>query len=211
MGADREIGAKKVFVQLAIACSQIQQAFLHTQLYVECAASRINRIQLGEGMEFLTLYAEVCLGWVAFTAIVATLRQALGGHFTPLQYVMFRYFVESSLLFFMITLVSIALHETLDEEAQSFRITVIVMLLSIAIYTPFHVHRRIRLGVSMPMISLATIIGYVVLGILLLLSLFDVWVQPTLGIIAATMVYSLGANTLIFVQFLGSFVEVKGT
>ena len=160
-------------------------------------------------MEFLTLYAEVCLGWVAFTAIVATLRQALGGHFTPLQYVMFRYFVESSLLFFMITLVSIGLHETLREESDAYRITVIIMLISIAVYLPFHIRRRIKLGVSLPPVSLVTIIGYTVLMVLLMLSLFDMWIKPTLGIIAATMIYSLGANTLIFVQFLGSFVEVK--
>jgi hypothetical protein len=160
-------------------------------------------------MEFLTLYAEVCLGWVAFTAIVATLRQALGGHFTPLQYVMFRYFVESSLLFFMITLVSIGLHETLREESDAYRITVIIMLISITVYVPFHIRRRIKLGVSLPLVSLVTIIGYVILMLLLLLSLFDAWIKPTLGIVAATMIYSLGANTLIFVQFLGSFVEVK--
>ncbi len=109
----------------------------------------------------------------------------------------------------MITLVSIGLHETLREESDAYRITVIIMLISIAVYLPFHIRRRISLGVSLPLVSLVTIIGYAVLMVLLLLSLFDMWIKPTLGIIAATMIYSLGANTLIFVQFLGSFVEVK--
>ena len=62
----------------------------------------------------------------------------------------------------------------------------------------------------MPLISLINIIGYVMLVVMLILSLLDVWTKLELGIIAATMIYSLGANTLIFVQFRGSFVEVKG-
>ncbi|MBT8334729.1 MAG: hypothetical protein KJP19_09875 [Deltaproteobacteria bacterium] len=160
-------------------------------------------------MEFLTLYAELCLAWVAFTAIVATLRQSLGGHFTPLQYVMFRYFVESSLLFFMMTLVAIALLESLSDEQQVWRATILMFAVAIATYVPFHIRRRTRLGVPLPLISLLVTAGYVIIFIILVLALLEVWFQASLVLIAITCVYSIGGNSLIFLQFLGTFVEIE--
>ena len=160
-------------------------------------------------MEFLSLYAELCLAWVAFTAIVATLRQALGGHFTPLQYVMFRYFVESSLLFFMMTLASIALLAALNDGPRVWRITILMFTVAIALYVPFHIQRRIRLGVPLPMASLLITVGYVILFSILVLSLFGIFLRPSLMLVAATCVYSIGGNSIVFVQFLGTFVEVR--
>lgn len=159
-------------------------------------------------MEFLSLYAELCLAWVAFTAIVATLRQALGGHFTPLQYVMFRYFVESSLLFFMMTLASIALLESLSDEQQVWRITILMFAVAIVTYVPFHIRRRTRLGVPLPLASLLITVGYVILFVILVLSLLEVFWRPSLMLVAVTCVYSIGGNSIVFIQFLGTFVEV---
>ena len=159
-------------------------------------------------MEFLTLYAQLCLAWVAFTAIVATLRQALGGNFTPLQYVMFRYFVESSLLFFIMTLASIALLESMDDEQRVWQLTIAMFVVAIATYVPFHIRRRIKLGVPLPLTSLLVTVGYSVLLVILILSLLsDLW-RPSLMLVAVTCVYSIGGNSIIFVQFLGTFVEV---
>lgn len=160
-------------------------------------------------MDFLSLYAELCLAWVAFTAIVATLRQALGGHFTPLQYVMFRYFVESSLLFFMMTLASIALLESMSDEQRAWEITILMFTVAIATYVPFHIRRRTKLGVQMPITSLFVVVGYVILFIVLLLSLFDVFFRPSLMLVAVTCVYSIGGNSIVFIQFLGTYVEVR--
>lgn len=159
-------------------------------------------------MEFLTLYAQLCLAWVAFTAIVATLRQALGGNFTPLQYVMFRYFVESSLLFFMMTLASIALLESIDDEQRVWQITIAMFVVAIATYVPFHIRRRIKLGVPLPLTSLMVTVGYSVLLVILVLSLVSDLLRPSLMLVAVTCVYSIGGNSIIFVQFLGTFVEV---
>lgn len=159
-------------------------------------------------MEFLSLYAELCLAWVAFTAIVATLRQALGGHFTPLQYVMFRYFVESSLLFFMMTLASIALLESMDDEQRVWRLTIAMFSVAIATYVPFHIRRRIRLGVPLPLTSLLVTVGYSALLVILIMSLFGDFLRPSLMLVAVTCVYSIGGNSIVFIQFLGTFVEV---
>jgi len=160
-------------------------------------------------MEFLSLYAELCLAWVAFTAIVATLRQALGGHFTPLQYVMFRYFVESSLLFFMISFVAISLLESLTDERQVWQITIALQAVGIVTYLPFHMRRRARLGVPLPLTSLLVSGGYATVLILHIFALLEIWLEPSLPLIAAACVFSIGGNSIIFVQFLGSFVEVN--
>ena len=160
-------------------------------------------------MEFLTLYAQLCLAWVAFTAIVATLRQALGGHFTPLQYVMFRYFVESSLLFFVMTLFSIALLESLSDEQRVWQLTILMFAAAIAVYIPFHLRRRVRLGVPLPLVSLLVTAGYSILFIVLVLSLLEMFWRPSLVLVAVTCVYSITGNSLIFIQFLGTFVEVR--
>ena len=42
-------------------------------------------------IEFLTIYAEICLGTVAFMAIVATLRQTFGESLTAYQYLITRF------------------------------------------------------------------------------------------------------------------------
>lgn len=160
-------------------------------------------------MEFLSLYAEVCLAWVAFAAIVATLRQALGGYFTPLQYVMFRFFVECSLIHFMTALTSVAFLSVFKDEPLAWRATSLLTLTGILFFLPFHIRRRVRLGVPMPLISRITAVGYITLFIILLLALTEIWWKPSLALISAIFIYGMVTNTLIFMQFLGSFVEVR--
>ena len=158
-------------------------------------------------MEFLSLYAELCLAWVAFTAIVATLRQALGGHFTPLQYVMFRYFVESSLLFFITTLVALALLESIPDVQQVWRITIAMQAACILTYLPFHMRRRARLGVPLPLTSLLVSIGYAIVLTMHILALLEILLEPSLQLIAAACAFSIAGNSVVFVQFLGSLVD----
>jgi len=43
-------------------------------------------------IEFLSIYSEICLGTVAFMAIVATLRQTLGESLTAYQYLITRFY-----------------------------------------------------------------------------------------------------------------------
>ena len=160
-------------------------------------------------MEFMILYTEVCLAWVAFAAIVATLRQALGGFFTPLQYVMFRYFVECSLMYFMTSLSTVAFLGAMADEQSAWQASAALSLIGLVLYFPFHIHRRVRLGVPMPLVSKVTTFGYLVLFVVLLSALAELWWKPSLGIMAATFIFGMATNTLIFMQFLGSFVEVK--
>jgi hypothetical protein len=160
-------------------------------------------------MEFMILYTEVSLAWVAFAAIVATLRQALGGFFTPLQYVMFRYFVECSLMYFITSLSTVAFLDAMADEQSAWQASAALSLLGLLFYLPFHIHRRVRLGVPMPLISRVTMFGYLVLLVVLLSALAELWWKPSLGIMAATFIFGMATNTLIFMQFLGSFVEVK--
>ena len=160
-------------------------------------------------MAFMNLYTEVCLAWVAFAAIVATLRQALGGYFTPLQYVMFRFFIECGLIHFMSALTTVALLDAMDDEQAAWQMSVALNLVGIVFYLPFHIRRRKRLGVPMPLVSKITTVGYVVLFFALLLALLEVWWKPSMGLLAAMYIFGMVSNTLIFIQFLGSFVVVR--
>ena len=60
-------------------------------------------------LDFLVLYAEITMAFVAFSTIVATLRQAFGGHLTRLQNLLFHFFVEVGFLHLMTAIVPIAL------------------------------------------------------------------------------------------------------
>lgn len=62
---------------------------------------------------------------------------------------------------------------------------------------------------AMPLISRITAVGYIVSFIALVLALTEVWWKPSLALIAAIFIYGMVTNTLIFMQFLGAFVEVR--
>jgi hypothetical protein len=160
-------------------------------------------------MDFIKLYTEVCLAWVAFSAIVATLRQTLGGSFTSLQYVMFRFFVECSLIHFMTALTTFAFLDVLDDEQAVWRASTVLIMAGIIFFLPFHIRRRLRLGVRMPLVSRITMVGYIALFFALSLALLEIWWKPSLGLMATTFIFGMVSNTLLFMHFLGSFVVVK--
>ena len=76
------------------------------------------------GTDFLTIYAEIVLGSVAFMAIVATLRQTLGEPLTEYQYLITRYFVDVGLLHVIQALVAIALFSTISDTDRVWEIVI---------------------------------------------------------------------------------------
>jgi hypothetical protein len=160
-------------------------------------------------MEFLEKYCELSLAFVAFTTIVATFRQAHGEQFGPLQYVMFRFFVESGLIHFVSAFVPLILLYLNIEEAVVWQLGLAFILLELSLYLPYHLRRRRRLGVAMPLVSRVTTAGYVVLAAVMISALVEAWWQPSLTLLAAVLTWGLVTNGLIFVHFLGAFVEKK--
>jgi hypothetical protein len=108
----------------------------------------------------------------------------------------------------MMTLASIALLESIDDEQRVWQLTVAMFAVAIGTYVPFHIRRRIRLGVPLPLSSLLVTVGYSVLLVILILSLIGGLWRPSLMLVAVTCVYSIGGNSIIFIRFLGTFVEV---
>ncbi|RLA48009.1 MAG: hypothetical protein DRR06_00810 [Gammaproteobacteria bacterium] len=160
-------------------------------------------------MEFLGLYAEVALAFVAFAAIVATLRQAFHEHFTPLQYVMFRFFVESGMIYVANAFVSLALLKIVADKDMAWQLSIYYLLANLTIYMPFHIRRRRRLGVALPRVSLIVIAGYVILEVLMIATVSELWWQPSFTVVAVVLMWGLVGNGLIFLQFLETFVSVK--
>ena len=61
----------------------------------------------------------------------------------------------------------------------------------------------------MPRISLVVILGYLVLGAMMTVTVMELWWQPSLFMIAMVLTWGLVGNTLIFLHFIESFVYVK--
>lgn len=83
------------------------------------------------------------------------------------------------------------------------------LLVCVILYLPLHLRRRVKLGIEMPLVSKLTAVGYAIFGVVLLLALFGLGLKPSLGLFAAGLIYGIVTNTLIFMQFLGTFVAIK--
>jgi hypothetical protein len=109
----------------------------------------------------------------------------------------------------MTALSSVAFLAVLKDEPLAWRATCFLIFTGILFFLPFHIRRRIRLGVPLPLISRITAIGYITFIIILLLALMEIWWKPSLALISAIFIYGMVTNTLIFMQVLVSFVEVR--
>jgi hypothetical protein len=164
---------------------------------------------MDERSRILGLYAEVALAFVAFSAIVATLRQTTGDHFTPLQYVMFRFFIECGMIYVIIAVVSLGIHKVFPDEQLAWRLVNYYALANLLFYLPLHIRRRRKLGVKMPNVSVIVILGYLILGIILLVTATELFWQPSIVTVTLLLIWGLLGNTLIFIHFIESFVHLE--
>ena len=139
--------------------------------------------------------------------IVATFRQAHGERFNSLQYVMFRFFVECGLVCFTCAFIPFALFSVMSDEYLIWKVSIFVDFFLLIVYMTYHLRRRIRLGVAMPLVSKITVVGYQFIGVIMIAAFFELWLRPSLLIIVLLTSWGLITNALIFVYFLGSFVE----
>lgn len=160
-------------------------------------------------MDFFIVYSEVCMAWCAFAGIVATLRTATGGNFTPEQWLMFRFFTECSIVLLMISMISIALLQADFGEEVVWRSVSIYTALTITFYMPFHLRRRMRLVATIHPFSRGVAVGYAILLLVMLVSLTEVWWEPSSIQVAVLLLYGLATNSVIFFIFLSSYVEVE--
>lgn len=157
----------------------------------------------------LTILAEITIAFVAFSAIVASLRVTIGKKLTKFQHLLVHFFTESGMLAVSITLLPLVLSGFWEEELVIARFTLLYTTVLTTSYLVFYIRRRLRIGAPTPLPSLFVMIGYGVWMIVLAITLTEIIWKPSLAIIAAFCLWALCSGTVIFISFLATFVDAE--
>ena len=160
-----------------------------------------------QNFDTLIILAEVTIAFVAFSAIVASLRVTQGEKLTEFQNLLMHFFTESGMLNVSVALLPLVLWGFWPDEPTVARYTILYTLLATGIYLAFYVRRRIGIGAPTPWPSLLVMIGYAIWLAVLTIALTGVFWQPSLSIIAAVCFWALCSGGVIFVSFLRTFVD----
>ena len=158
-------------------------------------------------LDTLTTLAEVTIAFVAFAAIIATLRLTLGKKLSPFQRLLIHFFTESGMLLVSIELLPFVLAGFWQDELLVARYTILYTLVISSSYLIHYVRRRISIKVSTPLPSLFVMIGYGIWLPVLAMAGAGFVLQPSLAIIVAYCFWALLSGAVIFVSFLASFVQ----
>jgi hypothetical protein len=155
---------------------------------------------------FLEIYAGIVMAFIAFSTIVATLRQTSGLGVTPHQNLLTRYYVETGFLHLILVMVALALLTFLPDDLV-WRLINYGVLASILLYMPYIFARRRRLGLPLPVASQLVAFGYL-LAAMATIVLAAEWIwMPSLASTTVIFVWFLIADIIIFVLYLSTFVE----
>jgi hypothetical protein len=155
----------------------------------------------------LTILAEVTTAFVAFSAIVSSLRITLGKKLTRFQNRLVHFFTESGMLNVSIALLPLVLWSFWQNELIVARFTISYALVASASYLPFSIRRRMKIEAPTPLPSLLVMISFGIWLPVLALTLTEIFWQPSLAIIEAFCLWALCSSVVVFVSFLATFVE----
>ncbi len=157
----------------------------------------------------LTILAEVTIAFVAFAAIVASLRVTLGQKLNPFQRLLMQFFTESGMLAVSVELLPLILAGFWQDELIIARYSVLYTLVISGAYLIYYVRRRMRINAPTPLPSVLVMAGYGIWLPVLAITGMGIFWQPSLSIIAAFAFWALFSGVLIFVTFLASFVDTE--
>lgn len=158
----------------------------------------------------LTILAEVTVAFVAFSAIIASLRVTLGKKLTEFQNLLVHFFTESGMLGVSVALLPLVLAGFWQEELIVARYTLVYTIVSTSTYLIYYVRRRLRIGAPTPLTSLVVMIGYGIWVTVMAVTLTEIFWQPSLAIVASVCLWALCSGAVIFVSFLATFVDREG-
>jgi hypothetical protein len=156
--------------------------------------------------DFLILYTEVTIAFVAFSTIVVTLRLAFGAKLSAIQEHLFRWFVESSFIAVFLGMLPVALNPIVGGGADLWQIDMYAVVLVVVVYFPVYLRRRLKTGDRVPMISRFVIAGYGVAIVCMLAVITGLLWSPSAAIITAFLLWALASNMVLFVYFLKTFI-----
>ena len=155
----------------------------------------------------LAIMAEVTTGFVAFSAIVASLRVSFGEQPSAFQKLLVQFFTMSGMLTVSALLMPLVIVEFWQDEPTVAWYSTIYMLISGFSYLVFYIRQRMRIVSRTPLVSFLVMSGYAIFFIVLLLVLTGVLGEPTLGVIVAGGFWGLTSSVLIFAYFLSDFIN----
>lgn len=188
--------------------------FRPSSLFPEEIAGKIGGGQsLGREMEpnldSLMTIAEVGIGFVAFSTIVAVLQQSFGRALSAFQVLLVHFYIEVGLLNVGLALLPLALFDIFSDPAVVWKIEIYAIIFISGTYLPSYVVRRRKIDAPTPLASFLVMVGYAIISVLLVLSVVgDLW-QPSKGIVTMYLLWAFSSSAIIFVYFLGSFLKAQ--
>ncbi len=158
-------------------------------------------------LDTLTVLAEVTIAFVAFTAIIATLRRTFGEQLSPFQRLLIHFFTETGMLAVSIELMPLILAGFWQDELTVARYTIIYTLVAGFAYLISYIRRRTKIKAPTPLPSLFVMIGYGIWLPVLAMAGAGFVIQPSLAIVVAYCYWALMSGAVIFITFLASFVH----
>ena len=162
---------------------------------------------MATSLDTLTVLAEVTNAFVAFAAIIATLRRSFGEKLSPFQLLLIHFFTETGMLAVSIELMPLVLAGFWQDELPVARYTILYTLAASFAYLISYIRRRTKIKAPTTLPSLVVMIGYGVWLPVLAMAGAGIVLQPSLAIVVAYCYWALLSGAIIFVTFLGSFVH----
>ncbi len=163
-----------------------------------------------ENIDFITLLLQTYIAFVAFATIVATLRQSFGTPLTSMQYLLFRFFVETGLLHVIMLLIPAMLHNLYPGDPMVWRTTSYLIILIPFCYMLHYLNRRRKIrDMPTPVTTKFVISGYIVMMIMTAIGLTGWFWEPSLFTVSIYFMWSMVAVVIIFLYFLGTFIYVE--
>jgi len=161
---------------------------------------------MAPNLDSLMTIAEVGIGFVAFSTIVAVLQQTFGRALNPFQVLLVHFYIEVGLLNVGLALLPLVLFDIYSDPATVWKIEVIMILGMTIIYLPtYAIRRRKAKAATLP--SIIVMVGYAIISVLLVLTLIDGFWPPSQGIVTMYLLWAFSSSAIIFVYFLGIFLR----
>lgn len=157
-------------------------------------------------LDTLTVLAEVTIAFVAFAAIIATLRRTFGEQLSPFQRLLIRWFTETGMLAVSIQLLPLVLAGFWQDEVTVARYSILYTLIVSLAYFVYYIRRRIIIKAPTPLASLLVMIGNVIWLPVLAMAGAGIVLQPSLAIVVAFSFWALLSGAIVFVTFLATFI-----
>ena len=154
----------------------------------------------------LAVLAEVTIGFVAFSAIVAALRVSFGQKLMPFQMLLVQFFTVTGMITVSVVLLPLVLLEFWQEELIVAKYATYYTLAAATSYFLYYIRQRTGIKAPTPLPSLFVMVGYGAwLSVFAVVATGIHW-QPSLGLIAAIGFWGLFSSAVIFIYFLAEFV-----